>query len=201
MLIGLLIFAAGAGILGRWLRRHPSKDNAEKSSRVMHFLFFAGLGLPFVIGVFYPGLTHFDDLAGLKPLPWKTFFVVLGIILAIPGLYFLVITNKLLRALGSGANAFRLTKRIVAADVYQHTRNPMSLGYYLFSLAVGLCSGSTILTLYVLLGLIPAHLFFLKYFEELELELRFGEPYLEYKKSVPFLIPNFSSISQILYRS
>lgn len=190
MLISLLIFAVGAGVLGRWLRRHPSKENAERSSRVMHFLFFAGLGLPFVIGVFYPGLTHFDGLAGLKPLPWRTFFVVLGILLAIPGLYFLVITNKLLRALGSGANAFRLTKRIVAEDVYQRTRNPMSLGYYLFCLAVGLCSGSTFLTLYVLFGSIPAHLFFLKFFEELELELRFGESYREYKKSVPFLIPN-----------
>ena len=74
----------------------------------MHFLFFAGMGVPFLIGVFYPGLTHFDELAGLKPLPWRSFFLVLGITLAIPGLYYLVITNKLLRALGSGANAFRL---------------------------------------------------------------------------------------------
>ena len=158
----------------------------------MHFLFFAGMGMPFLIGVFYPGLTHFDELVGLKPLPWRTLFLVLGIILAIPGLYFLAITNKLLRALGSGANAFRLTKRIVAEDVYKRTRNPMSLGFYLWILAVGLVSGSTFMTLTVLLGFIPAHIFFLKFFEELELELRFGESYLEYKKSVPFLFPNFN---------
>lgn len=192
ILIGLLIFVAGIGVLGGWLRRHRSKDNAEKSSRVMHFLFFAGMGVPLLIGVFSPGLTHFDELAGLKSLPWRTFFLVLGIILAIPGLYFLVITNKLLRALGSGANAFRLTKRIVAEDVYKFTRNPMSLGFYLWTLALGLCSGSTFITLVVLLGWIPAHIFFLKYFEELELELRFGESYLEYKKSVSFLIPKFA---------
>jgi hypothetical protein len=37
---------------------------------------------------------------------------------------------------------------------------------------------------------IPAHIFFLKYFEELELELRFGESYLQYKKDIPLLIPN-----------
>jgi protein-S-isoprenylcysteine O-methyltransferase Ste14 len=192
MLIGLLFFAGGVGILGKWLRNHPSKENAEKSSRLMHFLFFAGMNAPLFLGVFYPGLTHFDELAGLKSLPWRTFFLILGIILAIPGLYFLVITNKLLRALGSGANAFRLTKRIVAEDVYKRTRNPMSLGFYLFSLAVGLISGSTFITLVILLGWIPAHLFFLKYFEELELELRFGESYLEYKKGIPFLIPNFT---------
>jgi protein-S-isoprenylcysteine O-methyltransferase Ste14 len=192
MFIGLLFFAAGVGGLGVWLRRHPSKDNAEKSSRVMHFLFFAGMGAPLLLGLFYPGLTHFDELVGLKALPWKIFFLVLGIILAIPGLYFLTITNKLLRALGSGANAFRLTKRIVTEDVYKRTRNPMSLGFYLWILAVGLVSGSTFITLTALLGFIPAHIFFLKYFEEFELELRFGETYLGYKKSVPFLIPNFS---------
>jgi len=193
ILIGLLSFVVGVGVLRGWLRRHPSKGNAEKSSRVMHFLFFAGIGLPLLMSVFYPGLTHFDELVGLKPLPWRTLFLVLGISLAIPGLYFLAVTNKLLRALGSGANAFRLTKRIVADDVYKRTRNPMSLGFYLFILALGLCSGSTFITLAVLLGWIPAHIFFLKFFEELELELRFGESYLEYKKRVPFLIPNFTT--------
>ena len=65
----------------------------------------------------------------------------------------------------------------------------MSLGYYLIALAVGMISGSTAFTLGVLFGLIPAHLFFLKYFEELELELRLGEPYAEYKSKVPFLLP------------
>lgn len=193
---GLFAFAAGTMILGAWLRRNPSKENAEKSSRVMHFLFFAGLGAPITLGFFSPGFTHFDELLGLKSLPWKTIFLVPGILLAIPGLYFMGITNKLLRALGSGANAFRLTKKVVAEDIYKRTRNPMSLGYYLLALALGFVFGSTFITLIVALGVIPSHIFFLKYFEELELELRFGESYLEYKKSVPFLFPSFKSDSQ-----
>jgi hypothetical protein len=127
------------------------------------------------LGLFYPGLTHFDGLFGLRPLPWRPVFLTLGILLAVPGFYFMVITNKLLRSLGSGANAFRLTKKIVAEDIYKRTRNPMSLGFYLLTLAMGFVSGSTLVTLVVLLGLIPAHIFFLRYFEELELELRFGE--------------------------
>jgi len=188
-LLGLVAFIMSVWILGLWLRKHPSKVNAEKSSRIMHFLFFAGLGTPFLISVFYPGLTHLDELVGLEPLPLKPLFLIAGIILAIPGLYFLGISNKLLRSLGSGANAFRLTKQIVEKDIYKYIRNPMSLGYYLFSLSVGLMSGSTLFTLSVLLGLIPAHVFFLKFFEELELELRFGESYKEYKQKVPFLIP------------
>ena len=94
--------------------------------------------------------------------------------------------------MGSGANAFRLTKQIVETDIYKYTRNPMSLGYYLFSLGVGFISGSTLLTLYVLLGLIPAHVFFLRFFEELELELRVGESYQAYKQNTSFLIPTSS---------
>lgn len=192
-LLGFLVFVFGVGILGLWLRKHPSKVNAEESSRIAHFLFFAGLVTPPLIGIFYPGITHIDELIGLNPLPLKPFFLIAGVILAIPGLYLLGISNKLLRALGSGANAFRLTKQIVEKDIYRHTRNPMSLGYYLFSLGFAFISGSTLATLGVLLGLIPAHVFFLKFFEERELELRFGESYKQYKQKVPFLIPKLSA--------
>jgi protein-S-isoprenylcysteine O-methyltransferase Ste14 len=192
-LLGLITFLLGVGILGVWLRRRPSKENAEKSSRIMHFLFFAGLGSPFVIGFVNPGLTHLDGLVGLPPLPLKPVFLITDIILSLPGLYFMGASNISLRALGSGANAFRLTKRIVEHDVYKYTRNPMSLGYYLIGLSIGFLSGSTLMTLYVVLGIIPAHLFFLRFFEDLELELRFGESYKVYKQKVAFLIPKISA--------
>lgn len=191
--LGLFIFVAGVGILGLQLRRSPSKENAERYSRIAHFLFFAALGTPGLIWLFYPGLTHLDELVGIDPLPLRTLFLITGLMIALPGAYLLVVTNRSLRALGSGANAFRLTKRIVDGDIYQYTRNPMSLGYYLFCLGLGMILGSTLLTLSVLLGLIPAHIFFLKYLEELELELRFGESYTHYKQKTPFLIPKFSA--------
>ena len=192
-LVGLFTFVFGVGILGLLLRKHSSKENAEKYSRIAHFLFFAALGIPFVVWVFYPGLTHLDELVGLNPLPLKPVFLIIGIGIALPGLYLLGITNKSLRALGQGANAFRLTKQVVDQDIYKYTRNPMSLGYYLFALGIGFVSGSTLLTLAILLGLIPAHIFFLKYLEELELELRLGESYKEYKRKTPFLLPKFSA--------
>ncbi len=190
---GLVVFILGALFCGLWLRKNRSKENAEKSSRIMHFLFFAALIPPSLILFIYPGLTHLDALLGLAPLSPRLLFLIAGIVLLLPGLYLLTASNLLLRAKGSGANAFLLTKRIVANDVYQSTRNPMSLGFYLLGLAVGLISGSTLYTLAIVVGLIPAHVFFLKYFEELELELRFGESYKEYKRKVPFLIPRFSA--------
>ena len=192
-IIGFLSFCLGVGILRFWLLKNQSKENAEKSSRIMHFLFFFGLVLPSTFCFFYPGITHLDRLVGFHPLPSRLFFLIIGLFLLIPALYLLAVSNELLRKIGSGANAFLLTKKIVENDIYKRTRNPMSLGYYLFSLSIGFISGSTFLTFGVVLGLIPAHIIFLKYFEELELNLRFGMPYREYKQNTPFLIPSFSA--------
>jgi trans-2,3-dihydro-3-hydroxyanthranilate isomerase len=36
---------------------------------------------------------------------------------------------------------------------------------------------------------VHVHVFYVKYFQEYELELRLGQPYVEYKKRVPFLLP------------
>ncbi len=192
-LLGLFAFVLGFVVLGILLRKHPAKENAEKFSRIIHFLFFAGLGAPFVVAFFYPGLTHLDGLVGLSSLPLKLFFLIVGIVLAIPGLYFMGVSFLSLRSQGSGANAFKLTKRVVEKSVYQHTRNPMSFGYYLCWLAIGFISGSSLLTLFALIGIIPVHVFCLKFFEEYELELRFGESYKQYKKRVAFLIPKFTA--------
>ncbi len=193
VLIGIAAFFIAALVLGLWLRSHRTKENAERSSRIAHFFFFAGMVAPPIVAIFYPGLTRFDALLGLPSLPFKPFMLAMGILLAIPGLYFLGATNKLLRSLGSGTNAFILTKRIVNDDIYKRTRNPMSFGFYLCALALAFASGSTFVLLAAVLGLIPVHVFFLKFFEDLELELRFGDSYLEYKKTVPFLIPKIRS--------
>lgn len=186
---GLAIFVAAVGVLGVWVRQQPTRAVAERTSRIAHFLFFACLGAPVLVAAFVPGLTHLDPLVGLEPLPFMPLRLVVGAALAVPGLYLMGASNVALRSLGTGANAFRLTQRIVHGNVYEHTRNPMSLGYYLLCVAIGLLSGSTLLTLYVLLGLIPAHLFFLKFFEERELPLRLGSSYEAYRARVPFLVP------------
>ena len=193
VIVGSIAMAGGAILLGTWMRRNPSKENAEVASRVMHFLFFAGQIFPPIVGLFYPGFANFDKIVGFEPLPFRSGFLVLGILLFIPGFYFMAVTNRLLRSLGNGANAFVLTQRVVSEDVYKRTRNPMSLGFYLLLIATGFVAGTTFGILVAMFGIIPSHLLFIKYFEEKELELRFGESYLEYKKTVPFLIPKFGS--------
>jgi protein-S-isoprenylcysteine O-methyltransferase Ste14 len=188
-LFGWVAFLAGTLAAGTWLRRHPDKQTAERASRVVHGLFFAGLVIPNGLGVLYPGPGNYDRLLGIPSLPFSKILRLVGGALAVVGLYLVFASNVALRKLGNGANAFRLTKRLVVGDVYQYTRNPMSLGYYLTNFGSGLLFGSTTLTLWALAALMPAHLLALTYFEDLELELRLGQGYRAYKSAVPFLLP------------
>jgi protein-S-isoprenylcysteine O-methyltransferase Ste14 len=192
-LSGILVFTVGTIVLGIALRRRPETRFAERISRVSHLLYWVCLGLPSVLGVLYPGLTHFDELVGLRPLPYRTATSIVGVLLLIPGIYLFYVANAALKRIGQGAAAFKLTKTMVQSTVYRKMRNPMSLGYYLISAAISLLAGSTYLTCLTVLLLIPAHAYNLKYFEEVELEVRYGDIYGEYKRRVPFLIPWFRS--------
>ncbi|MBU4128547.1 hypothetical protein L6386_06280 [bacterium] len=82
-----------------------------------------------------------------------------------------------------------MTRRFIKSGIRRYLRNPMSLGGYLFLIGYAIAFSSSYLLLVSLAGIIPAHIFYLKIYEEKELELKFGEEYLKYKKEVPFLLP------------
>ncbi len=69
------------------------------------------------------------------------------------------------------------------------TRNPMVLAALAFFLSLGIWFQSMLFVLWVLILFAPALLFFVKVFEERELEFRFGASYLEYKSRTPMLFP------------
>jgi protein-S-isoprenylcysteine O-methyltransferase Ste14 len=187
--LGWLTFATGTSILGAWLRRNPSKRNAQRISRVLHLLFWVGVIPPTGFGVFIPGPTHYDEALGLSSLSRQPLLLAFGALGLLVGAYLFFVSNVALRRFGKGVHAFRLTKRLVIGNIYGRMRNPMSLGLYLGSVGFGLMLRSTYLTLGALLVVIPVHVFYLKYFEEYELELRMGQSYLDYKRRVPFLLP------------
>jgi len=187
--LGCVSVVTGTFILGARLRRNPTKDTAERFSRILHFMLFACLAFPCLLSVFYPGLGRLDGVLGLPSLPRWPVLIAAGILLAAVGLYLGVASNWALGAIGKGAAAFSLTQTVVERSIYGRTRNPMSLGLYLICAGVGLAVGSTYITIGSLIGVIPAHVFFLKYFEELELQLRFGDEYVAYKRGAPFLFP------------
>jgi protein-S-isoprenylcysteine O-methyltransferase Ste14 len=65
----------------------------------------------------------------------------------------------------------------------------MVLAVLSFFLSLGIWFQSTLFVLWVLILFAPALLFFVKVFEERELEFRFGASYLEYKFKTPMLFP------------
>lgn len=187
--IGALAFLIGTVWIGQRIRQNPTQAAAEQLSRVSHALFWGGLVLPEFMGLLHPGLSAFDALLGLPSLPYPRFMQMAGVIILCIGIYYLAMSNLALKIKGSGFAAFKLTRRIVAQSVYEHVRNPMSLGYYLAYIGISLISGSTYLLLGALLGIIPVHAFNLWYFEEKELLARHGDSYADYMQRVPFIFP------------
>jgi protein-S-isoprenylcysteine O-methyltransferase Ste14 len=190
---GCVVLVVSSFALGIWLRRYPSKKAAEITSRIMHFFIIIAWITP--IGAGLTMLTEYDELLGIPPLPLPMISLVTGVAVVLIGVVFFVISIVVLMDRGEGLFAFELTKKLAAKDIYKRTRNPMSLGFYLICIGLSLIGGSTFFILWSLIMLIPVHVFFLKYFEECELEIRFGEPYREYKQKVPFLIPRLRNVS------
>jgi protein-S-isoprenylcysteine O-methyltransferase Ste14 len=197
--IGCGFFFLGTIVLGIFLRKYTSEKTRKTTTMFLHFIAFVAFLLPVLIGIFYPGLSTYDDLLGIQSLPYRTLRAAFGAILIPIGIFFLAISNFVLLDHGHGQAVFFLTKNVVNGYVYKLTRNPMSLGFYLGCLALGFLSGSTYFTLWILIEVIPAHIFYLKFFEERELELRFGKFYVEYKERVPFLIPRLRGSSRNKY--
>jgi protein-S-isoprenylcysteine O-methyltransferase Ste14 len=187
--LSALFFVASTIVLGRRLRRCPDKELARKTDRINRLLFYNGIVFPAVLGIFYPGLTRFDALLGISQLPNRPVAFIVGAVLFGPGLYLMSVSRKTLSYLRKGAPASKMAMRLVEGGIYNRVRNPRALGFYLTCVGVGLMVGSSYVTLVSLLVVIPAHIFNLKYLEELELELRLGEAYIEYKQRVPFMIP------------
>jgi protein-S-isoprenylcysteine O-methyltransferase Ste14 len=65
----------------------------------------------------------------------------------------------------------------------------MVLAALAFFVSLGIWFQSVLFVLWVLILFAPALLFFVKVFEERELEFRFGASYLEYKSKTPMLFP------------
>jgi protein-S-isoprenylcysteine O-methyltransferase Ste14 len=189
--LGILVFLVGSLWLGRAVRRSGDGGAAARRSRLSHALFWIALVLPGAAGLFRPGPAAYDELLGLPGLPARPVWNVAGAVLLAAGLVLVGASNRHLIRKGRGAAAFLLTGRLVADGLYGRTRNPMALGFYAACLGVGMLAGSLAVTLGVLLLLVPVHVFNLRYFEERELELRFGNAYLEYRRRVPFLVPRF----------
>jgi protein-S-isoprenylcysteine O-methyltransferase Ste14 len=134
-------------------------------------------------------------LLNIPSLPFPVILKVIGVVMFVIGVVLASIAQILLLGIGEGFPLLSLTKKLTDNLLYERTRNPMLLGLYLTVVGMGLSAGSTFFTFWSLMALIPSNIFWLKYFEERELEMRFGQSYREYKQRVPFLIPSFRKMT------
>lgn len=148
----------------------------------------------FFLGILPGALLYFsallDQQFALPPLAFGFMNTVLGCGLVVAGILLGWWTIYVQFTVGRGTPVpIMATQQLIIQKPYNYCRNPMALGAIVAYLGVAILIGSIaavalVLTLAVLL------LLYIKYIEEKELELRFGEAYREYRRQTPFIIPD-----------
>jgi protein-S-isoprenylcysteine O-methyltransferase Ste14 len=147
----------------------------------VHFVLGFTFGVPIVRAV-----TTYQEWSGWAlPVPSE-----IGLVLVIitGAAFLLVVVNLALKGLGAPF-AIALSKKLAMDWFYAWTRNPMVLAALALLTSLGIWFQSVLFVLWSLIVFAPALLFFVKVYEERELEIRFGASYLEYKSRTPMLFP------------
>ena len=137
--------------------------------------------------------ANLDQRLGLPSLEISLLVFVFGFILVLLGLTFALwsIIAQLIRARGTPL-PMMATKKLLITGPFKHCRNPMTFGTILLYSGIGILLES-VFALIVVFLISTLLIIYLKQVEERELEARFGEAYLAYKKETPFLIPKIFS--------
>jgi protein-S-isoprenylcysteine O-methyltransferase Ste14 len=149
---------------------------------VVAFLFLCFLALFFIAAFTVDGWLH---LPSIVFLPW-TF--ILALILLIPGLILVLWTWTLFLIAHGTPVPINPPQKLVTTGPYSLSRNPMLTGIYLVFFGIGLWIGSLSLTFIFIPILIVLLTLEIIKIEEKELELQFGQKYLDYKKKVPMYL-------------
>jgi protein-S-isoprenylcysteine O-methyltransferase Ste14 len=129
-------------------------------------------------------------------LPWSpgkvtAIILILGGLLIVAGWLFGVWSIYTQFTIGRGTPVpLMATQKLIVQPPYTYCRNPMALGAIVMYQGVAILFGSIGAGMLVLLGA-GGLLTYIKRIEEKEMEVRFGQEYLEYKQRTPFLIPRF----------
>lgn len=115
-------------------------------------------------------------------------FIIGGILVLISATYaFWSIFSQLTRARGTPL-PMMATQKLLIDGPFKQSRNPMGFGAICMYFGMATIVGSPTSMMIVLVFLILLILW-IKKVEEKELEIRFGQDYMEYKKSTAFMIP------------
>jgi protein-S-isoprenylcysteine O-methyltransferase Ste14 len=142
--------------------------------------------LPYLFLVICPSL---DQRLGLDRIQPGAATIIIGSAIMVCGfaLAFWTILIQLDQGRGTPLPMMP-TQELLITGPFRYCRNPMTLGAILAYLGMSIAAATAVGVAWVLL-LGSLLITYLKKVEERELVERFGEPYLEYRKSVPFILP------------
>ena len=147
----------------------------------------------FFLGILPGSLVYFSPLLDrqfeLPSLSYGVINIILGCGFIVAGLLFGWWAIYVQFTIGRGTPVpVMATQQLIIQKPYNYCRNPMALGTIVAFLGVSILIGSISAVVLVLL-LAVLLLGYIKFLEEKEMELRFGEAYREYRKQTPFIIP------------
>ena len=182
VIAGSTIFVFPVVWLGRIiLDKNPTMNRTLWITTFMHY----SVGLLFGISLVRAISTNQDWQGWIIPVPVE---IGLALVIITGAAAFLTIVNLALKGLGAPF-AIALSRKLAVEWMYAWTRNPMVLAALALLVSLGIWFQSVLFLFWSLLLFTPALLFFVKVYEERELEIRFGESYLEYKSRTPMLFP------------
>ena len=150
-----------------------------KQYRIIASAFEAVTIVNYLVYYFHPLSIYFPQL-----LPWEYWVsVVVGFVILIPSL---ILMLKGLR--NAGKESLEPKKEhTLYGGIYKTLRHPQAIGEAFIWLAISFFLNSPFLILYSFLWFPIFYVFCLA--EERDLVIRYGQPYLEYRDRVGFLIP------------
>jgi protein-S-isoprenylcysteine O-methyltransferase Ste14 len=169
-----------------WLGR-KMLDRNPAQSRAVWITTFVHAGLGFLLGLpLIRAIVTYQEWGG--PALRVPTGIGLALVMLTGAAVLLTVANLALK--GLGAPFYIALSRKLAADwLYAWTRNPMVLAALAFLGSLGIWYQSVLFVLWALFLFAPALLFFVRVYEERELEIRFGAPYRDYKSRTPMLFP------------
>jgi protein-S-isoprenylcysteine O-methyltransferase Ste14 len=163
------------------------------------------------IFVVVPILTYLigerlDELLSLPAFPPFPANLLIGFAVFYVGLSIGIKSTKVLYREGMGlpwgeARKKVQSSRLVVTGPYAYTRNPMILGYSMLPCGMGFMFRSPGMFTAIPLAVALINIVIVKIREEPSLETRFGQEFLNYKESTPFLIPGPRDLVNLVMES
>ncbi len=165
-----------------------NQDNSNKN-RILA-LAIGALIFPITIPVLLVVvLPRVDNYFGIGSLFHGLGNIIIGVMAIIIGGIVAIWTIVIQITLASGTPFPMLpTKKLLIVGPFKYCRNPMTLGTIIAYGGIAILIGS--FTALLAVAIFAAILIgYLKIIEEKELQIRFGNEYIEYKRETPFIIP------------